>query len=86
MNILVCQVCGHIEFEKSPDKCPVCFAVKNKFEINNNVFIDVEKKHKEISEKHVPIIRSSKNSHPPLMRKIDSIIAAIIVPKPNSST
>ena len=57
MNIFICKVCGHIEFGNSPDKCPVCFAVKNKFENNNNVFIDVEKKHKETYTKHVPVIK-----------------------------
>jgi desulfoferrodoxin-like iron-binding protein len=57
MNIFVCKVCGHIEFGISPDKCPVCSAVKNKFENNNNVFNDVEKKYKEKFTKHVPIIK-----------------------------
>jgi len=32
MRIYVCKVCGHIEFDVVPDKCPVCQAPKTAFE------------------------------------------------------
>jgi rubrerythrin len=28
----VCQVCGYVNEDKAPDKCPICGAVKEKFE------------------------------------------------------
>jgi len=28
MKIYICQVCGHLEFNNLPDKCPVCGAEK----------------------------------------------------------
>lgn len=69
MNIFVCKVCRHVEFGNSPDKCPVCFAVKKEFENNNNVFIDTEKKYKETYIKHVPVIKLiEKNSLIPKRR------------------
>ena len=58
MNIFVCKDCGHIEFGSTPDKCPVCFAIEKKFEINNNVFIDAERKSKEASINHAPVIKT----------------------------
>ena len=57
MNIYVCKVCGHIEFNNSPNRCPICSALKNEFENNNNIFIDSEKRSKESSIKHVPFIK-----------------------------
>ena len=44
MNIFICSVCGHIEFESSPDKCPVCFASQEKFTQNDAIFKESEEK------------------------------------------
>jgi rubrerythrin len=30
--IYVCRICGHIEFDAVPDHCPVCYAVRGRFE------------------------------------------------------
>jgi len=60
MAIFVCGVCGHIEFGSAPDKCPVCFAPKDRFKQNDNVFIDAEAKSKEAAVKHIPAITVSK--------------------------
>lgn len=59
MNIYICQVCGHVEFNSIPEKCPVCFASKEKFQPNNNVFIESEEKSKEAAVKHIPSIKIS---------------------------
>jgi desulfoferrodoxin-like iron-binding protein len=34
MKLFVCKVCGHIEFNQAPDRCPVCFAKKEAFKEN----------------------------------------------------
>lgn len=31
MNTLGCKICGHIEFEEAPNRCPVCEATKENF-------------------------------------------------------
>jgi len=75
MNIYVCKVCGHIEFGNSPNKCPVCFALKKEFENNNNVFIDAEKKSKEGALKHTPFIKMiEKNSMIPNKQYTDILV------------
>ncbi len=55
MNIFICKVCGHVEFNSAPEACPVCFA--KTFEQNNNVFIDSEEKSKEGAVKHIPAVQ-----------------------------
>ncbi|MBN1523652.1 MAG: hypothetical protein JW904_04145 [Spirochaetales bacterium] len=52
-KLFVCQVCGHIEFGAAPDKCPVCFASRDKFAENADALMPAEK---EGNEKHVPVI------------------------------
>jgi superoxide reductase len=56
MGIFVCAVCGHIEFGAAPDRCPVCFAPKERFQQNDNVFADAEAKSGEGAAKHTPVI------------------------------
>jgi len=56
MDIYLCTICGHIEFKNSPDTCPVCSGPKDKFEQNNNVFIESAEKSKEAAIKHIPLI------------------------------
>ena len=57
MNIYVCKVCGHIEFNNAPANCPVCHSPGTEIEQNNNVFIESEEKSKEASPKHIPSIK-----------------------------
>jgi superoxide reductase len=52
-KLFVCQVCGHIEFGAAPDRCPVCFASKEKFKEDPAAVNPAEKEGK---EKHVPVI------------------------------
>lgn len=54
MSIFICQVCGHVEFNSAPDKCPVCFA--SKFNQNDSVFEESMEKSKEGAVKHIPHI------------------------------
>ncbi|MBN1500998.1 MAG: hypothetical protein JW982_12630 [Spirochaetes bacterium] len=54
MNLFVCQVCGHIEFNAAPDNCPVCWAPKEKFTQNNDVFKESAEKSPEAGVKHQP--------------------------------
>jgi superoxide reductase len=60
MNLFICSVCGHVEFGSAPDKCPVCFASKDKFKQNDRVFIESEEKAKEAAVKHVPVVTVNK--------------------------
>jgi len=60
MAIFICSVCGHIEFGKAPDKCPVCMSPQEKYAQNDNVFIESEEKSKEAAIKHIPSITINK--------------------------
>ncbi|MBN2444999.1 MAG: hypothetical protein JXJ04_26830 [Spirochaetales bacterium] len=52
-NLFLCKVCGHIEFNAAPEKCPVCGAPKSSFALNAEAVMPAEKEGK---EKHVPVI------------------------------
>lgn len=54
MKLFICSVCGHIEFDSAPDRCPVCSAVS--FKQNDALFKESEEKSKEAAVKHVPAI------------------------------
>ena len=60
MAIFICSVCGHIEFGKAPDKCPVCMSPREKYAQNDNVFIESEEKSKEAAIKHIPSVTINK--------------------------
>lgn len=60
MKIFICTVCGHIEFNTAPEKCPVCMAEKEKFEQNDAVFKESIEKSPEAEVKHVPAVTISK--------------------------
>ncbi|MCP4588470.1 desulfoferrodoxin family protein [Pseudoalteromonas sp.] len=57
MNLFICKVCGHVEFNAAPENCPVCFAAKEAFNQNDNVFKESEEKAQEAAVKHVPSIK-----------------------------
>jgi superoxide reductase len=54
MNVFICQVCGHIEFNAAPDNCPVCYSPKEKFQQNDNIFKESQEKSPEAESKHIP--------------------------------
>jgi superoxide reductase len=58
MKIFICAVCGHVAFERAPEKCPVCFSMN--FTQNDNVFKESAEKSKEASAKHIPSITVKK--------------------------
>ena len=58
MKVFICNVCGHVEFNRAPGKCPVCGPAK--FTQNDNVFKESEEKSKEASIKHIPSITVKK--------------------------
>ena len=54
MKTFVCSICGHIEFDMAPEKCPVCGAPKTSFSEKSDAihkpgepvnFSEPEKKH-----------------------------------------
>jgi desulfoferrodoxin-like iron-binding protein len=60
MNIYICAVCGHLEFNELGDNCPVCYAPKEKFSQNDNVFTEAAEKGEEASVKHIPSVKVNK--------------------------
>ena len=60
MSIFICGQCGHIEFGSAPEHCPVCFAPKDKFTQNDDVFEESAEKSKEAAVKHIPSIKVNK--------------------------
>ena len=55
-SIFLCKICGHIEFNKVPENCPVCGASKSNFTEDPDAIIPAEKEGK---EKHIPILVAS---------------------------
>jgi superoxide reductase len=60
MNVYICSLCGHIEFNAMPAVCPVCKAPAEKFVQNNKVFEESAQKSKEAAVKHVPVVTVNK--------------------------
>lgn len=56
MKVFRCEVCGHLEFQAIPEKCPVCEAKSDKFSQADNIFIESQKKSPEAEIKHIPDI------------------------------
>ena len=58
MSLFVCKVCGHIEFDAAPEKCPVCMAPQTSFQ-QDDAAIKQPENPLELSEgdkKHIPQI------------------------------
>lgn len=55
-SVFICKICGHIEFNQAPEKCPVCGASKSNFSQDPDAINPAEKEGK---EKHVPVIVTS---------------------------
>lgn len=60
MQIFKCKICGHLEFEEIPEKCPVCEAPKEDFEQNDKIFIESKEKSPEAEAKHIPALTVKK--------------------------
>jgi superoxide reductase len=56
MNLLKCNVCGHVAFEESSDPCPVCLAPSDGFTREGDLFGESQEKDRETSVKHIPAI------------------------------
>ena len=56
MKVFICKVCGHIEFNTAPEKCPVCGVPKENFTQNDDIFKQSKEKSPEAEVKHVPAV------------------------------
>ena len=57
MKVFICKMCGHIEFNDAPEKCPVCGAPQSQFQQNDKVFDESAEKSPEGAVKHVPVVK-----------------------------
>jgi superoxide reductase len=60
MKIFICGMCGHIEFNRAPERCPACGAPGKQFRQNDNVFKESAAKSKEAAVKHIPAVKVNK--------------------------
>lgn len=60
MKVFICQSCGHLQFNETPENCPVCGAPKNKFKQNDNIFEESRQQSPEAEVKHVPSVKVDK--------------------------
>ena len=68
-KLFVCKMCGHIEFDAAPERCPACGAPKSAFREDAGALMPAEKEGK---EKHVPelVVTTSCGLIPDLCRDI----------------
>jgi superoxide reductase len=62
MDIFVCGKCGYIAFKEAPDRCPVCGAPKQAFELDPSAIkkpVD-PKNLNDLEKKHIPVIEIRK--------------------------
>ena len=59
MNIFICNVCGHLEFETKAGGCPVCASTE--FTQNDKVLEESLEKSKEGAVKHIPLVKINKD-------------------------
>jgi superoxide reductase len=52
MHFFICNMCGHVAFNRSPDQCPVCGS--KLFTQNDGLFKESAEKSKEGAVKHIP--------------------------------
>lgn len=63
MKIFACKVCGHIEFNEAPGKCPICGSPKSKYAENPAAIKrpgDPSNKY-ETEQKHIPSLNVVKS-------------------------
>jgi desulfoferrodoxin (superoxide reductase-like protein) len=56
MKIYICQVCRHLAFNNLPDRCPVCYARKDKYIQNDAIFKESIERSPETAIKHMPAV------------------------------
>jgi len=61
-KIYLCGVCGHVEFGKPPERCPICRSPKEKFEQSDALFSESAAKFKSLAAEHAIIITAKKKS------------------------
>ncbi|MBU0503617.1 MAG: desulfoferrodoxin family protein [Candidatus Omnitrophota bacterium] len=62
MDTFVCKVCGYASFREAPEKCPVCGAAKQAFQLMPDVIkkpIDPNNLN-DLEKKHIPVVKISK--------------------------
>jgi superoxide reductase len=59
MDTFICGKCGYLAFGQAPDTCPVCGALKQAFELDNNAIKKPAdpKNLSELEKKHIPAIK-----------------------------
>lgn len=62
MKVFICQVCGHLAFNEAPANCPVCWAPKEKFTGNDNIFKESREQSPEAEVKHIPAVNLSNDA------------------------
>ncbi|MCM8783340.1 MAG: desulfoferrodoxin [Candidatus Omnitrophica bacterium] len=62
MNTFICKRCGYIAFKDVPDKCPVCHAPKEDFELKTDAIKKPQNPNNlsELEKKHIPVIEIKK--------------------------
>lgn len=60
MKIYKCNVCGHLEFNAAPEKCPVCGSDKKEYVNNDAIFKESSEKSPEAEVKHIPSVMVNK--------------------------
>ncbi|MCM8782266.1 MAG: hypothetical protein NC828_04380 [Candidatus Omnitrophica bacterium] len=58
MDTFVCKKCGYVAFKEPPERCPVCYAPKQDFELKRDAIkepID-QKNLNDLEKKHIPVI------------------------------
>lgn len=62
MNTFICKRCGYISFNQAPDKCPVCHAPKEEFELKADAIKKPQDPNNlnELEKKHIPVIEIKK--------------------------
>lgn len=64
MNTFICKICGYLAFNETPQRCPVCGAPKEKFELDNQAIKRVADPSNlsEAEKKHIPAIEVKKDN------------------------
>ncbi|MCP4131414.1 MAG: hypothetical protein GY754_10575 [bacterium] len=57
MDVYICGICGHLEFNEVSGECPVCHAPDEEFSRNDEIFEESEEKSPEAAVKHIPSVK-----------------------------
>ena len=58
MDTYVCKVCGYVAFKEAPDRCPVCNAPKESFQLDAQAIKKPAEARNltDLEKKHIPVI------------------------------